>query len=52
MDKYQEMDPVALLEEVRKLDARINSLPQSHFNAASERKTNAGVCHVLRDDQL
>lgn len=25
MDKYDDMDPVALLEEVRKLDARINS---------------------------
>lgn len=24
-DKYEDMDPVALLEEVRKLDARINS---------------------------
>ena len=24
-DKYENMDPVALLEEVRKLDARINS---------------------------
>ena len=31
---------------------RINSLPQSHFDAASERKQNAFVCHVLRDDQI
>ena len=31
---------------------RINSLPQSHFDAASERKQNADVCHVLRDDQI
>lgn len=31
---------------------RINSLPQSHFDAASQRKQNAEVCHVLRDDQI
>lgn len=31
---------------------RINDLPQSHFDAASERKQNAKVCHVLRDDQI
>ena len=31
---------------------RINSLPQSHFDAASERTQEAFVCHVLRDDQI
>ena len=31
---------------------RINGLPQSHFDAASERKQNADVCHILRDDQI
>lgn len=31
---------------------RINAMPQSHFDAASERKQSAGVCHVLTEDQL
>ena len=30
-DKYEDMDPVALLEEVRKLDARINNPITANF---------------------
>ncbi|KKM67924.1 hypothetical protein LCGC14_1466140, partial [marine sediment metagenome] len=41
------------LEQQNRLEwDRINGLPQSHFDAASERKQNADVCHVLRDDQI
>ena len=41
------------LERQRCLEwERINSLPQSHFDAASARKQEADVCHVLRDDQI
>lgn len=32
--------------------SRINGLPQSHFDAAAKRKQSAGVCCVLRADQI